>query len=125
MADIIRSCVRRTPCSVGQRLRLRPSAAAAALACLCAFGCSAAAPADALARVRARGVLRWGADIQGGEPFVFEDPARPGTFTGFEAENANALGRELSVRAEMVQNDWSTLVPSLERGTFDVIMNGL
>jgi polar amino acid transport system substrate-binding protein len=95
------------------------------LACVCLLGCSAAAPSDGLARVRARGVLRWGADIQGGEPYVFEDPARPGTFTGFEAEIAAALGRELSLRTELVQNDWSTLVPSLERGTFDVIMNGL
>jgi polar amino acid transport system substrate-binding protein len=29
------------------------------------------------------------------------------------------------VRAELVQNDWANLVPSLERGTFDVVMNGL
>jgi polar amino acid transport system substrate-binding protein len=78
-----------------------------------------------LARVKARGVLRWGADLQGGEPYVFEDPGRPGHITGFEAEIAEALGRKLGVRTELVQNDWSTLVPSLERGSFDVIMNGL
>jgi polar amino acid transport system substrate-binding protein len=29
------------------------------------------------------------------------------------------------VKAEFVQNDWSNLVPSLERGDFDVVMNGL
>jgi polar amino acid transport system substrate-binding protein len=40
-------------------------------------------------------------------------------------ELAEALARELGVRAEMVQNDWSTLVPSLERGTFDVALNGI
>jgi polar amino acid transport system substrate-binding protein len=40
-------------------------------------------------------------------------------------EIADALARALGVRAEFVQNDWSTLVPSLERGTFDVAMNGL
>jgi polar amino acid transport system substrate-binding protein len=78
-----------------------------------------------LARVKERGVLLWGADLQGGEPYVFEDPARPGKITGFEAEIAEALGRELGVRTKLVQNDWSTLVPSLERGSFDVIMNGL
>jgi polar amino acid transport system substrate-binding protein len=44
---------------------------------------------------------------------------------GFEVEIAEALARELGVRAELVQNDWTTLVPSLERGTFDVILNGL
>ena len=71
------------------------------------------------------GVLRWGADEQGGEPYAYEDPARPGHLVGFEVELAEALARALGVRAEFVQNDWSTLVPSLERGTFDVALNGL
>lgn len=78
-----------------------------------------------LERVKQAGVLRWGADVQGGEPYAFEDPQRPGRLTGFEVEIAEALARELGVRAQMVQNDWSTLVPSLERGSFDVVMNGL
>jgi polar amino acid transport system substrate-binding protein len=78
-----------------------------------------------LRRVRAARVLRWGADVQGGAPYVYEDPARPGQNKGFEVDLANALARELGVRAEFVQNDWSALVPSLERGTFDIILNGL
>ena len=60
---------------------------------------------------------RWGADEQGGEPYVFEDPARGGALVGFEVDLADALARALGVRARFVQNDWSTLVPSLERGT--------
>jgi len=90
-----------------------------------------AAPSDArrpdgsLARVRAAGVLRWGGDIQGGAPYVYEDPNQAGRNKGFEVDLANALARELGVRAEFVQNDWSALVPSLERGTFDIILNGL
>jgi len=79
----------------------------------------------ALDRVRRSGVLRWGGDVQGGEPYVFEDPAEPGHLIGFEVEVADAVARELGVRAEFVQNDWSNLVPSLERGSFDVVMNGL
>jgi polar amino acid transport system substrate-binding protein len=75
--------------------------------------------------VRAAGVLRWGADQQGGEPYVFEDPKRPGTMIGFEVEIADALARSLGVRAELVQNDWPTLIPSLERGTFDIALNGI
>jgi polar amino acid transport system substrate-binding protein len=81
------------------------------------------ARASGLDDVRARGELRWGADVQGGEPYAFEDPA--GKLVGFEVEIAEALARELGVRARFVQNDWSTLVPSLERGTFDVVLNGL
>jgi polar amino acid transport system substrate-binding protein len=89
----------------------------------------AAGPARAadlsLARVQQAGVLRWGGDVQGGEPYVFEDPARPGTLVGFEVEIAEGLARQLGVRAEFVQNDWSMLVPTLERGTVDIAMNGL
>jgi polar amino acid transport system substrate-binding protein len=80
---------------------------------------------DGLARVRRTGVLRWGGDLQGGEPYASEDPARPGHLVGFEADLAEALGLLLGARAQFVQNDWSTLVPSLERGTFDVALNGL
>lgn len=78
-----------------------------------------------LSRVQRSGVLRWGADMQGGEPYVFEDPQRAGQLVGVEVEIAQAVARRLGVRAQLVQNDWSTLVPSLERGTFDVILNGL
>jgi len=95
---------------------------AAASALLAACGSH---PASSLERVRRAGVLRWGGDLQGGEPYVYEDPAQPGRLIGFEVELAAALGRALRVRAEFVQNDWSTLVPSLERGTFDVALNGL
>ena len=36
-----------------------------------------------------------------------------------------AIARRLGVKARMVQYSWSNLVPSLERGDFDVAMNGL
>ncbi|HVY40920.1 MAG TPA: ABC transporter substrate-binding protein/permease [Polyangia bacterium] len=83
------------------------------------------ARADALASVRARGTLRWGADEQGGEPYAYEDRARGGALVGFEVDLADALARALGVRAVFVQNDWSTLIPSLERGGFDVALNGI
>lgn len=86
---------------------------------------SSVASNGALARVRASGVLRWGGDRQGGEPFVFEAPENPGTLIGFEVEIANALAHAIGVEAEFVQSDWSTLIPALERGTFDVALNGI
>jgi polar amino acid transport system substrate-binding protein len=85
---------------------------------------TAGAWAADLGDVRARGELRWGGDLQGGEPYVFEDEKRPDKIQGFEVEIADALGRELGVRAKFMQNDWSNLVPALERGDFDVILNG-
>src|SRR5262249_44115792 len=65
---------------------------------------------DALARLRARGTLRWGGDVQGGEPYVFQDP-RGGGLVGFEVEIADALARRLGVRAEFVQNGRAALLP--------------
>jgi polar amino acid transport system substrate-binding protein len=78
-----------------------------------------------LSDVRARGELRWGGDLQGGEPYVFEDEHHPGTLKGFEVDLSDALAAQLRVKAKFVQNDWSSLVPALERGDFDVALNGL
>src|SRR5271170_3556027 len=100
----------------------------AALACVLVVLGAAPAWAEtqgSLARIRAAGELRWGGDLQGGEPYAYEDPAHPGTLVGFEVDIAAAIASHLGVRARFVQNDWSQLVPSLERGTFDVILNGL
>ena len=44
---------------------------------------------------------------------------------GFEVDIADALGRELGVRARFHQNDWSKLIPSLDRGDFDLILKGM
>jgi len=78
-----------------------------------------------LARVERQGELRWAGDLQGGEPYVFRDPRDPDQLVGFELDLANALAKKLGVRAVFVQNDWSNLVPSLERGDFDIALNGL
>jgi polar amino acid transport system substrate-binding protein len=91
---------------------------------VCLLVAPAVARAGGMARIRQAGVLKWGGDVQGGEPFAWRDPDDPRKLLGFEVDLAAALGRELGVRAELVQSDWHHLVPALERGTFDVIMNG-
>ncbi|CAN5912525.1 ABC transporter substrate-binding protein/permease [soil metagenome] len=78
-----------------------------------------------LAGIKQRGEITWGADIQGGEPYVYEDPQNPSQLIGFEVDIMNAIARRLGVTAKMVQYNWSNLVQSLERGDFDVVMNGL
>lgn len=83
------------------------------------------AAVDGLERVRAAGVLRWCGDLQGGEPYVFQDPADTTRLVGFEVEIADGLARRLGVRARFVQNDWQMLVPALERGDCDMVLNGL
>ena len=99
--------------------------ARAVLAVLALLFVTLPARADALDALRARGELRWGGDLQGGAPYVFEDEAAPGKLRGFEVEIAAALARRLGVRPHFVQNDWSNLVPALERGDFDLVLNGL
>jgi polar amino acid transport system substrate-binding protein len=107
--------------AIAWRVRAQLALALAAIAWLLA----GPAQAGDLADVRARGELRWGGDLQGGEPYVFEDEAHPGRIQGFEVDIAHALAHELGVRDRFVQSDWSNLVPGLERGDFDVILNGL
>ncbi len=81
--------------------------------------------ANHLETIQSSGVLRWGADAEGGGPYIYPDPARPEQMTGFEFDLANALAAKLGVRAQMVQNQWDQLIPALQRGNFDIILNGL
>jgi polar amino acid transport system substrate-binding protein len=91
------------------------------------LGCSRdpAANGTTLQAIQQRGELTWGGDIQGGEPYVYEDPAKPSELIGFEVDIMAAIGKRLGVRTRFVQYNWSNLVPSLERGDFDLVMNGL
>jgi len=69
--------------------------------------------------------LRWGADSEGGAPFIFPDPKEPSRIIGFEVEIVGALAEEMSMRAEFVQNQWDGLIPGLQRGNYDIVVNGL
>ncbi len=75
--------------------------------------------------VAAPPVLRWGADSEGGAPYVFQDPADPTRVIGFEVDLMEALGKELGVKTEFVQQQWDGLIPALDRGNYDVVVNGL
>jgi len=81
--------------------------------------------ADQLEQIRKRGVLLWGGDAEGGAPYSYPNPQKPEEMIGFECELADALAQKLGVKAKMVQNQWDQLVPALERGNFDIILNGL
>jgi len=76
-------------------------------------------------RAQEQPVLRWGADPSGGAPYVFADPARPDEYIGYEKEMVDALAAAMGRRPEFVPTDWETIVSTLQRGSFDVIINGL
>jgi polar amino acid transport system substrate-binding protein len=81
--------------------------------------------AGTLAEIRARGEIIWGGDLQGGEPYIYEDPHDHSRVIGFEVDIMDALAKRLGVRQRFKTYNWPVLVPSLERGDFDVVMNGL
>ncbi len=80
----------------------------------------AAGPAEA-----ASGELVWGSDAEGGAPYVYPDPENPDVLIGFEVDLAQALAREMSLRARQFQIDWSSLIPGLLRGDYALAMNGI
>jgi len=86
---------------------------------------SAAKTEKAMARIRGTGVLQWGADVVGGVPYVYEDANHPGTYIGFEMEIAQAIAADLGVELKLVIKPWDTLIPELQRGSFDMAMNGI
>jgi polar amino acid transport system substrate-binding protein len=103
---------------------MRSVLAALCIACT-AMAIASPARADGLSAARERGQLVWGGDLQGGEPYVFEDPKDPSRIVGFEVDIAGAIARELGLGARFFQVQWSNLVPALERGDIDVALNGL
>lgn len=95
------------------------------LAALFTLMAPSAALAGALEEIKARGVLLYGADVEGGMPYVAQDAKNPEIVTGFEAEIMEALAKELGVKAQLVHNAWDGLIPAMNRGNFDIVINGL
>src|SRR5438067_13862305 len=69
--------------------------------------------------------LVWAADAEGGAPYTFPDPRNPARMIGFEVDLANTLAQRMGRTARFVQNQWDGLVPGLERGEYDAVINGL
>jgi len=74
---------------------------------------------------RAQQPLRWGADPSGGAPYVYADPANPDRYIGYEKEMVDALAAAINRKPEFVPTDWESIVSTLERGSFDIVVNGL
>lgn len=108
----------------GRSLAIAMTVACAAVVCLL-LSCRGEPAGGTLERIKKRGEITWGADIQGGEPYLWEDPSDPSKIVGFEVDIMDALARRLGVKQRFIQYNWSNLVPSLERGDFDIAMNGL
>ena len=69
--------------------------------------------------------LIWAADADGGAPYIYKDPQDPQRNIGFEVDLAKALARELGRPIQFKQYQFHSLVSGLQRGDFDLAMNGL
>src|SRR6185295_9810978 len=68
--------------------------------------------------------LVWGADQEGGGPYVYPRDADPSEVTGFEVEIAAELARALGVKSHFFQAQWDKLPECLRTRKIDVILNG-
>src|ERR1041384_3449010 len=96
-----------------------------AISCMLALMLLAPPALAAAASGAAARELVWAADAEGGAPYTFPDPRNPAHIVGFEVDLANALAARMGRSARFVQNQWDGLVPGLERGDYDVVINGL
>lgn len=69
--------------------------------------------------------LRWGADSEGGAPYIFRDPNNAQNYLGYEVELAEALGKKLNRKMQFVQNEFKELGNGLNRGDYAFAMNGI
>ena len=95
------------------------------LAVILAWTVSSQTSDNSLEKIKKRGHLLWGSDAEGGAPYVFPNPKDPSKLIGFEVDIADAIARELGVKAKQSQNAWDSLIPALERGDFDIAINGI
>ena len=89
------------------------------------FWLSSSCFANSLEKIQKRGYLLWGADAEGGAPYIFPDPRNPAKLIGFEVDLAEEIAGELGVQARQAQNAWDSLIPALMRGDSDIAMNGI
>ena len=80
---------------------------------------------NTLESMKKRGVLRWGADVIGGIPYVYEDPKNPRNYIGFEMDIAKSIAKYIGVQQELVIKTWDSLIPELQRKSFDMALNGI
>jgi polar amino acid transport system substrate-binding protein len=90
----------------------------------------AAAAQDTLAHIRAQGYFTWGADQEGGGPYIYPDANDSSVLTGFEYDLAGLIALDLArqlgrpVEARFAQGQWDMLPGLLSTDRIDVVLNG-
>src|SRR6476620_6948361 len=92
---------------------------------LCAAACVFSGNSSTLRAADEPKPLIWAADAEGGAPYIYKDPEDRQRNIGFEVDLAKALARELGRPIVFKQYQFHSLVSGLQRGDFDLAMNGL
>ncbi|NVN03991.1 ABC transporter permease subunit [Asaia spathodeae] len=69
--------------------------------------------------------LSWASDGEANVPYVFHDPADLNHLEGFEYDMVQEIARRLHRKARFVQNDWDGLIPGLQRGMYQMVVDGI
>lgn len=80
--------------------------------------------ADTLADAKARGSLLWGADMEGGAPYIFPSEKDQSTLIGFEVDIAEAMTKQLGFKVQFQESQWDVLPSMLQARKVDIVMNG-
>lgn len=88
------------------------------------FSLVAPARADTLDDLQKRGELVWGADQEGGGPYILPDDKNPEVVVGFEVDFAKKLAEYLKVKDHFSQGQWDKLLDLLRARKVDVVING-
>lgn len=95
--------------------------AAAALALILA---ATGARADCLDDIRKAGVIKSGNGIMGDKPSVWQN--QDGSYSGFEWDLFQEIGKRIGAAKEQyVVTEWTSLIPGLKAGRWDIILSGM
>ncbi|WP_186644572.1 ABC transporter substrate-binding protein/permease [Fluviispira vulneris] len=70
-------------------------------------------------------ILRWGSDANSGAPYVFRDAKNPEKIIGLDVDIIKAVAKKLNMQPVFVQNLWDGLIPGLNAGNYDLVIDGL
>ncbi|GAB4065502.1 ABC transporter substrate-binding protein [Ancylobacter sonchi] len=83
-----------------------------------------AGQANCLDDIKKAGVITAGNGLLGTKPFVWKN--EDGSYAGFEWEMFQELGKRLGVpKQDYVITEWTSLIPGLKVGRWDIILSGM
>ncbi len=83
-------------------------------------------PADGgtLGKAKAANSLRWGADQEGGAPYIYPGEENQEVLIGFEVDMAEKMSAYMGIKVDFQQSQWDALPSMLQANKVDFIMNG-